>query len=88
MGNLPELGFSWNYYEHPLSGCSMTLPDPVYAGFYIQIFCAAEGVAPMPVSPSPYDTQTNVHPNADLSWSVGALRTVCGEASRRLLILE
>jgi hypothetical protein len=81
VGSSPEVGFSWDHYEHPFVGCNAAFGGAVYAGFYIQIYCAAEAAAPMPGNPSPYDTATNVQPDADLFWSASALRNLGDETS-------
>ncbi|MFQ5590587.1 MAG: M43 family zinc metalloprotease [Phycisphaerae bacterium] len=79
-GSPPELGFSGNYYEHPLLGCETTFPPPVYASFYAQVYCSTSDAAPLPTNPSPSDTATDVDLAADLSWTSAAGRPAEGAA--------
>ncbi len=75
-GSAPELGFSGNYYQHPLIGCNAGFGGSVYASFYAQIYCMGEEVAPMPANPSPNDSAPDVNLESDLSWDAGAFRGI------------
>ncbi len=75
VGSAPELGFSGNFYEHPLVGCSAWFGGSTYASFYAQIYCAGDDSPTTAVNPYPADGASNVHPDTNMSWSGAASRS-------------